>query len=55
MSGSDVDADCTKIDTLSLTSNGSSIAKKRKKDRKPIITMENADPARHPQTSDMHE
>ncbi|KAH0497503.1 hypothetical protein TgHK011_004802 [Trichoderma gracile] len=55
MSGCDVDADRTKNDALPPTSNGSGIVKKRKKDRKPIVTMENSDPARHPQASDIHE
>ncbi|TFA99054.1 Protein kinase dsk1 [Trichoderma ghanense] len=55
MSGSDVDADRTKNDALPPTSNGSSIVKKRKKDRKPIVTMEKSNPAWHLQASDMHE
>lgn len=55
MSGSDVDADRTKNDTLPPTSNGSGSIKKRKKERKPIITMENSDLARYPHASGLHE
>ncbi|PTB70241.1 hypothetical protein BBK36DRAFT_1155057 [Trichoderma citrinoviride] len=54
MSGSDVDADRTKNDALPPSSNGSGVVKKRKKDRKPVITMEDSDSSYFPRASDGH-
>ncbi|KAL6856563.1 hypothetical protein J3F83DRAFT_718126 [Trichoderma novae-zelandiae] len=55
MSDRDVDAGSTKNDALSPSPNGSSVVKKRKKDPKPIVSMEDPDTAWYPQVSIVQE